>query len=137
MVKNAIKKNVLKIVSSKNMIKVLDELKWKILQNSIKELPFPPPYVIKDIRESEQSYHEFSEDVWYWGDWSNEALLNGNLFAIEWIKVRPRYIKKYGKLIPNKVIDETNEFMDMLNKHQIPFEKYNDIFMIYGYKKIY
>ncbi|MCM1416745.1 MAG: hypothetical protein NC430_12585, partial [bacterium] len=55
-------------------------------------------------------------------------------FAIEWIKVRPRILKHRGKLIAPELIDESTEFEAILKKYNIPYEKQNDIFCIYGYK---
>lgn len=67
-----LKENVSQIISKKNMVSNVSESQWKILQRDIKKLPFPPPYIIKNVCENEQEYHDFKEDVWYWGDWSNE-----------------------------------------------------------------
>jgi hypothetical protein len=59
-------------------------------------LPFPPPYQIKDIHSDKPCPAEFSEDVWYLGNWEDECLMP--FFQIEWICVRPRYIKQLGRL---------------------------------------
>lgn len=52
------------------------------------------------------------------------------------MKVRPRYIKRMGKLVPSKIIDETYEFKILLNECNIPFEEQNGTFIIYGYRKL-
>ena len=78
--------------------------------------------------------HKFEDDVYYWGDWSDEALLNGNFFAIEWIKVRPRYKQKQGRLVNDKIIDERGKFKEILEKYNIPFNEEDNMFIIYGYQ---
>lgn len=125
---------VRQIIIERNMVQVLDEISWKKLQEAVSGLPFPPPYVLKDICEEKQEYHKFENDVYYWGDWSDEALLNGNFFAIEWIKVRPRYKQKQGRLVNDKIVDETRKFKEILEKYKIPFNEEDNMFIIYGYQ---
>jgi len=52
----------------------MKNIKWMELQNAVKKLPFPPPYVLKNICEKEDDYHKFDTDINYLGDWSNEVL---------------------------------------------------------------
>jgi len=114
----------------------MSNTKWRELQNAIDDLPFPPPYVLKDVCE-EANVPYFDKDVSYWGDWSDEALYNwGDYFAIEWIKVRPRYTKCQGRLVPETIAgDATEEFLTILKKYNIPFEEDNGVFIIHGYRK--
>ena len=39
-----------------------------------------------------------------------------------------------GRLIESKVIDETDEFLKILKKFNIPFEEQNGTYIIYGYR---
>jgi len=131
------KEKVAEIVSRKGLYSCMSNTKWKELQNAIKELPFPPPYILKDVCEEEANVPNFDTDVNYWGDWGDEALYNwGYYFAIEWIKVRPRYTKHQGRLMPEIIADDiTEEFLAILKKYSIPYEVDGDVFTIYGYRK--
>jgi hypothetical protein len=131
------KEKVMEILSRKGMYSCMNNTKWKELQSAIGDLPFPPPYVLKDICEEEADVPLFDKDVSYWGDWGDEALYNwGEYFAIEWIKVRPRYIRRHGRLMPEIVAgDVAEELLVMLKKYNIPYEVDDDVFIIYGYRK--
>lgn len=89
---------------------------------------------MKTVLEAETEQHRFDEDVTYWGDWSDEALLWGEYYAIEWLKVRPRHRKHRGQLVPDEIIDETEEFIAILKEHNIYFEEQDGTFIIYGYQ---
>lgn len=120
---------------------MMNTTKWRELKKLVSELPFHPPFVVKAIDEIENSYHLFEKDVWHENDWGLylDNYLGGDIyatpyFAVEWIKVRPRILKEQGRLIPAKVIDETEEFVTGLNKYNIPYEEINGAFIIYGYR---
>ncbi|MDR3353716.1 MAG: hypothetical protein LBO21_01605 [Synergistaceae bacterium] len=74
----------------------------------------------------------------YVGDWSGfwdggEAL---PLFLnIEWLEVLPRNGKHRGRLIADEVLDETDAFIALLKRINIPDEEKNGRVVIYGYKK--
>lgn len=117
------------------MYSIMNNTKWKELQNAmIHDLPFPPPYKMKTIGEKETVDHIFDKDVWYHGDWTDECLCFGDYKNIEWIKVRPRYIQHQGKYVTDKLIDETEKFIEILIKYNIPYEEENGTFLISGYK---
>jgi len=125
------KKKVISLVEEKNMFSIMSNTKWRELQKSVRELPFTPPYVIKYVTDQNEP-QPFDKDVWYLGDWSNEVLFP--FFNIEWIKVRPRYLKHRGQLISGEIIDETELFVEILNKYSIPYEEQNGAYIIYGHK---
>lgn len=54
--------------------------------------------------------------------------------AIEWMKIRPRYLKHRGKLIPPELVDASTEFEGILDKYHIPYEEQNGTYCIYGYR---
>ena len=129
------------IIEQKGMCSVMNTTKWKELKIGISKLPFEPPFVIKTVDEKESEYHTFEEDIYHTMDWGLylDNYLGGDIYAteyfeIEWIKVRPRILKKQGKLIPDKIIDETEEFVAVLQKYSIPFEEENGTYIIYGYQ---
>jgi hypothetical protein len=94
------------------------------------ELTFPPPYKLKFIDESETEYHKFDTDVWYHGDWTTETLSADIFNRIEWLKIRPTYIVKQGKYVADKIIDEKQEFIDILQRLKIDFSEENGTFLI-------
>lgn len=119
---------------------MMNNTKWEELKKGISELPFLPPFVIKSVDEEETSFHLFDKDVYNANDWGMymDNYLGGDIYAtpfyaIEWIKIKPRLLKYQGRLVESKVIDETEEFMAMLKKYNIPFEKQNETYIIYGY----
>ncbi len=129
---DSFKDEVMKIVSEKQLCSVMNNTKWRELLDAVKALPFPPPYQIKCVNVKEPTPEVFDRDVWYWGDWSDEALTP--FYAIEWICVRPTYKKHRGRLIDDALIDETSEFISALDRHAIPYATDNGAFFIYGYK---
>ena len=131
MQENKFKREILAIVEAKGLCSVMNNTKWRELQAAMETLAFPPPYQIKQVHKPCTA--EFAEDVWYVGDWSDEAMQP--FFAIEWIQVRPRYTKHVGQLVKPTVIDETAEFQAVLQSCHIPYEEDgHGGFMIYGYR---
>lgn len=131
------KKKVLNIVQNRNLFGVMNNTKWKELQNAMRqEMSFPPPYVLKYVTETESECQEFEEDVTWIGDWSDEAMCWGDYYLIEWVKIRPRYLEYQGKLIPKKMIDETEQLKFILQNYSIPYEENDGVFIVYGYKKV-
>ncbi len=127
------KEKVMQRVQQKQLYSVMNDTKWRELQNAVKTLQFPPPYQIKYVCDENPYPETFDRDVSYWGDWSGEGLLP--FFGVEWICVRPRYIKCRGKLIDDEIIDETIEFIAIMNNFSIPYIEKEGAYYIYGYKK--
>ncbi len=127
-----LKDEVMKIVSEKQLSSVMDTKQWRALQDAVRTLPFPPPYQLKCVNVKAPKPEVFDHDMWYWGDWSDEALTP--FYAIEWICVRPTYKKHRGRLIGDALIDETSEFVSALDRHAIPYITYNGAYFIYGYR---
>ncbi|WP_051271062.1 DUF6678 family protein [Shimazuella kribbensis] len=125
-----VKRSVQTVIVEKQLFSVMNNTKWEMLRKSVaSRLPFPPPYQIKGVLEDTPYPQNFNVDVWYWGDWS-EGLQP--FYAIEWICVRPRYIKR-GEKDKSEIIDIRDEFIVLLHQLKIPFvEKHNSIY-IYGY----
>lgn len=135
------RKQIMSIIETKGLCSIMNNTKWKELKKGIAELPFCPPYVIKRVDEEELPYHQFDEEVFYQGDWGLylENYLGGDMYAtpfyaVEWIKVRPHYKKHRGRLIPDEIIDETEAFLSILERYNIPYEEDNGTYTIYGYR---
>lgn len=125
------RKRVLRVINEKQLYSVLNNTKWRELQSAVlTSLPFPPPFQIKDVLGNEPYPKEFENDVWYLGDW-REGLYP--FYSVEWIRVRHRYLKDKGNLLPKDIIDISEEFKIILNKLSIPYREENDSIYIYGY----
>ena len=119
----------------------MNNTKWRELKKGVEEMSFCPPFVIKAVDEEETLYHQFDNDVQHNGDWGLylDNYLGGDMYAtpfyaVEWIKVRPKYTEHRGRLVPDKIIDATEEFLAILKKYNIPYEEENGTIIIYGYK---
>ncbi|ADL52709.1 DUF6678 family protein [Clostridium cellulovorans] len=128
-----LKRSVMSLVEIKNMYSLMDTIKWNELKKALTKLPFPPPYQLKLVTDTDEP-DPFDEEFWNLEPWNDEILLP--FFNIEWIKFRPRYMKYQSDKLPEKIFDETDIFLELLKKHSIPYEKKDNIFIIYGYKKI-
>ncbi len=105
-------------VSKRGLVSVMNDTKWAELQGAVRrELPFCPPYQLKVVLNSLPEPEHFESDVDYWGDWSDECL--SPFYAIEWIRIRPRFLRHRGRLIAPEV--------------QIPHRCDGDTIWIYGY----
>lgn len=124
-------KKVQAIVTEKQLCSIMNNTKWEKLQSGVlKQLPFTPPYQVKYILQEKPEPVTFDNDVWYLGDWI-EGLFP--FYSIEWIKVRPRYVKNKGRLVDGEVIDITDQFRELLHNLHIPYKEENNVFFIYGY----
>lgn len=122
---------VLEALTDKQLSSVMNNTKWRELKDAVLHtLPFPPPYQAKYVLEDKLFPEDFEGDVWYWGDWE-EGLLP--FYEVEWIRVRPRYQQHRGKLVAPEIVDCTDEFISILQMHNIPFKQENDSIYIYGY----
>jgi len=125
------KKKVQAIVTEKQLCSIMNNTKWEKLQSGVlNRLPFTPPYQVKYVLQEKPEPITFDNDVWYLGDWI-EGLFP--FYSIEWIKVRPRYIKHHGRLVDGEVIDITEQFRELLHNFHIPYKEENNAFYIYGY----
>jgi len=107
----------------------MNDTKWREFKNAMyEELPFPPAYRRKDVLDAE--YVPFSEDAWYLGDYE-EGL--APFYSVEWIEVRPRLVKRRGRLIESEMECIENEFVSILKKYNIPHKCNNGSYLIYGY----
>jgi len=107
----------------------MDTNQIEVLINSIKaELPFTPPFQYKKFDEDPFPL-TFSENVNYLGDWSAHCL--HPFTEIEWLCVRPQYLKSVGRLVPPKVVSCEAEFINLLQNLKVPFQSQGDTIFIY------
>ena len=116
----------------RGLVSVMNNTKWNELRDSVCcELSFTPPYQIKLVLEPSPYPEHFESDVWYLGDWSDECLKP--FYAIEYLRIRPRYLRHRGQLIEPEVENIEPDLLNILHRHHIPYQKKGDTIMIYGY----
>lgn len=134
---NDLKDKVFRIVCSRNLCSYMNNTKWNELITSVKtEMPFLPAFNIKYVTQKTATQNNIeTEDVGCFGDWTGENFPPQEYyFNIEWIKVRPRYLKFRGKLIEPELVDGSKKFEEILHKYNIPYEEKDGLYCIYGYR---
>ncbi len=134
---NDVKEKILRIVNERNLCSYMNNTKWNELITAVKnEMSFPPPFDIKYLTQEEVTQSEFeNKDVDYWGDWEGENFPTQEYYInIEWIKIRPRYLKYRGKLIAPELVDESKKIKEILERYNISFEEKDGFYCIYGYR---
>jgi len=146
MAKLSHQEKIRQIVEERGMYSLMNNTKWRELKKGVEKLPFSPSLVIKRIDEEPQLTCNLIEDVTYLGDWGYclDNYLGGDMYAVpfyavEWVKVRPRYLKGWShRLVPDPreiAEDATEQFVEILQNHNIPYEEESGAFIIFGYKK--
>ena len=139
------KEKVIKAIMEKGMYSCMNNTKWIELKKGVEVLPFEPPFVVKTVYEEENESHKFDKDCSYLGDWGDfegdyidrlgSDMIRIPFYAVEWMKVRPRYTKHQGRLMPDIIAEDvTEDFLAILKTHNIPYEEENGAFIIYGYR---
>lgn len=134
---------LLKYINEHQLVSYMNNTKWNEFRNAmINEMPFQPPYIYKTLFEDEDGDYFSALDGDCEGcDSYDEESFNFLIYCdIEWVKVKPRYYEKIGgQLAYRKVFhDAEKEFLEILHKYNIPYEKTGDcLYTIYGYKRLY
>lgn len=110
---------------------LMNDTKWRELLAEINKQPFPPPYQRKDLLQSEPAPASFDSDVWYHGDWDEGT---HPLFSVEWIRIRPRYLKHVANLLPKVTVSCETELEQALQSIGQAYEKKDDSIWIYAYR---
>jgi hypothetical protein len=119
-------------LTRRGLVSVMNETKWVELQNAVLcELPFAPAYQCKMVLRSDPYPERFETDVDYLGDWSSECL--SPFSCIEWLRVRPRFLRHRGRLVAPEVLSVESEFLAILHRYQIPHRRDGETVWIYGY----
>lgn len=119
-------------LSKRGLVSVMNDTKWAELQGAVRrELPFSPPFQLKVVLRSEPEPEHFESDVDYLGDWSDECL--SPFYAIEWLRIRPRYLHRRGRLIAPEEKSVEPAFTEILRRYSIPYRRDGDTIRIYGY----
>ena len=128
------KQQVDREIDRRGLVSIINNTKWSELQDAVcNELPFTPPYQIKLVLDPSPDSEDFESDVSYLGDWNDECLKP--FYAIEWLRVRPRCLRHCGQLIEPEVESIEPQFLSILHRHHIPYQKEEDTITIYGYAR--
>ncbi len=122
---------MLKEIENQSLCSVMNDTKWKKLVEGVRNLPFPPPFQLKGVI-SEPYPDSFGEEVNYLVDWSEEVM--HDFYLIQWILVKPSYRKHCGHLIADEIIDETEEFVELLHNCKLDYDVVEGMYKIYGYR---
>lgn len=118
-------------VERRGLASFMNRTRWEALCAAVyAELPFPPPFQLQSVLGERESLWD-SDEVDYWGDWGGESL--EPLVSIEWLRVVPRYRKHVGMLVPDEVVDASDQFRALLVRLAAPCREDDRGFWIYGY----
>ncbi|WLD14802.1 hypothetical protein SH412_004996 [Planctellipticum variicoloris] len=110
----------------------MNDTKWHELQSAVQnDLPFSPPYQIKAVLNHRPEPKHFDSDVEYFGDWSDECLTP--FYVIEWIRIRPRFLRGRGRLVAPEVHSVDSEFLAILHRFDIPHRCDEVSIWVFGY----
>ena len=116
----------------RGLVSIMNNTKWTQLQDSVcRELPFTPSYQIKLVLEPSPYPENFESCIRGLGDWDDECLKP--FYTIEWLRIRPCYLRHRGQLIDPEVESIEPEFLSILHRYHIPYQKDGDTVLIYGY----
>lgn len=126
------------IIESRQLCSYMNDTKWNELRDAMmNEMPFQPAFIVKFvIDEDAPDDNSIKNDVfgdWYYGLSIDRECFNA-FFVIEWVKIRPWYMKKRGALVADEKIDASPELEALLRKYSIPYESENGLYCIYGYR---
>jgi hypothetical protein len=117
------------IVARRGLCSMMDDSRWQKLLEIVAGLPFPPPYTLKSLTDS--SADRLDDDVEYWGDYT---VLAQGFEDVEWVCVRPTYLRHRGTRVAPERVDCTRQFREALKEAGIPFEEIKGAFLIFGYR---
>ena len=117
-------------VERRGLASFMNRTRWEALRDAVcTDLPFPPAFQLQPVMGEREPLMD-PDEVFGWGGW-NELEPS---FAIEWLRVVPRYRKPVGQLVADEVVDCTDAFRDLLGRLRVPYrEDGAATFWIYGY----
>jgi hypothetical protein len=119
-------------VARRGLVSLMNDTKWHELRGAVQtELPFAPPYQLKVVLNPHPQPEQFDTDVNYLGDWSDECLVP--FYEIEWIQIRPRYLRHRGRLLAAEVLSVESELLAILHRYDVPYRHDKGSIWIFGY----
>lgn len=123
---------VQRVADFRRLEHTMNQERWRHLDRILDQLPFRPPYQYKSLLEDTPYPEPFEEDVSYWSSGLDDA---GHWFEIEWIRLRPRYLKHQGRLVAPEMIDCADTLRAALVDAGIPFAEEAGDFRIACYEE--
>lgn len=121
--------NTLRYITEHQLSSCMNKTKWKELVSEITSIEYYEPLVNIKLIFDKENNNSFSP-VWW-----NEVERDG-FELIEWIQIKPFSIEKVGKLVELKKTDFTESVKKALDKHSIPYHYGDNVFTVYGYKRM-
>lgn len=137
------KKQVLKIrkiVQQRQLASYMSDSKWIRLLVAINRLDFAPAFMTKLLKDpiDQNTETQFLNTVpWYFGDWQPFYQEGMPIFnTIEYLIVKPMLSEHQGRLIADKILDQTDQFRNILKSLNVMYLEYehNGSFKIYAYR---
>lgn len=130
-------KRVYEVMTQRTLCCFVDKNKWKILETAMMyEMPFPPYFVFKTLFDKKcRNEMLIYDDRPLVGDWEgayfSEEFCSG---AVEWIKIRPRYLHNNSLVVPPNLIDAHKKLEEILFKYDFQYTKKEFVYTIYAYR---
>lgn len=132
------------ILVRRNLTSCMNSTKWREFRTAmLEEMPFEPPYDYKTLfDEGDYSARDYIQHLMNNEGPNSFCSFDAESFnfldykSLEWVKVRPRFFSQEGGRLVKQQIwhDSEKEFLEILNKYNIPYELENGVYTIYGYK---
>ena len=125
-----LKARSLAAIEARGLVSLMNDTRWQALVDGVyARLPFPPPFQIKLVDADAPEPAEFEHNVAYHGAWSELW----PFFHIEWLRVRPRWLKHRGQLVAPETVDCSPEFVALVRELRVPHRLDGDTVWIYGH----
>ena len=112
-------------IARKALVSVMNNSKWEKLRSlMIDESARRPAWRVRCLRDTRES------EVQWDGDWYYHL---PEFKHIEWLEIYPVQKARRGYLLPDKVSDNTDYFVDLLKSNNIPFSIEGESLRIWGY----
>ncbi len=122
-------------IARRGLMSCMNNTKWNELRVAVRsELPFPPPFQLKSVLREKPDGEGFDADVTYLGDWGDESMCP--LFTIEWIRIRPRYLRHRGLPFAAEILSVETQLIEILDRYHIPYQHDGQSIWIYGYRSV-
>lgn len=133
-----LKDEVKLIVRQKQLSSIMNDAKWLKLQTAILSTPeFEPAYCVQLLTDEIEHSPVIGKAPTYSGwellyeDWEYAP---PPFFNIKWMAIQPLREIYRGRLVNSKIINQSDILYNILHKYNIPFEKEEHTFIIYGYR---
>lgn len=129
------REKIIELVQKRNLTSCMNQTKWnEFLHAMTEEMTIAIPYAYKTL------FEDCPEKLVFGTAYDIESFCGYCFWAIEWVKLKPRFTKHYyqGRLLEDKVITHNveKEFLALMEKYHIPcvYDSTEEVYVIYGYQ---